>query len=168
MKAAGDIYLDAYEGWYSASDEAFYAEDEIADGKAIESGSAVEWVEEKSYFFRLSKYEKQLLDWYDSAEVPVRPKARLNEIRAFVAGGLNDLSISRTTFDWGIEFPGDPEHVLYVWVDALTNYISGVGGFDANGKTGKFWPADLHLIGRSEEHTSELQSRPHLVCRLLL
>jgi len=148
MKAAGDIYLDAYEGWYSASDEAFYAEDEIADGKAIESGSAVEWVEEKSYFFRLSKYQQALLDWYDSPEAPVRPKARLNEIRAFVAGGLNDLSISRTTFDWGIEFPGDPEHVLYVWVDALTNYISGVGGFDANGKTGKFWPADLHLIGK--------------------
>lgn len=148
MKAAGDIYLDTYEGWYSASDEAYYSEDEIEDGKAIESGSTVEWVEEKSYFFRLSKYQQPLLDWYDSQEVPVRPKARLNEIRAFVAGGLNDLSISRTTFNWGIEFPEDPEHVLYVWVDALTNYISGVGGFDANGETGKFWPADLHLIGK--------------------
>lgn len=148
MKAAGDIYLDTYKGWYSASDEAYYSDDEIADGKAIASGSAVEWVEEKSYFFRLSKYQNALLDWYDSPDAPVRPKARLNEIRAFVAGGLNDLSISRTTFDWGIAFPEDPEHVLYVWVDALTNYISGVGGFDAHGQTGAFWPADLHLIGK--------------------
>lgn len=148
MKAAGDIYLDTYEGWYSASDEAYYSEDEIEDGKAIESGSTVEWVEEKSYFFRLSNYEQQLLDWYDLETVPVRPKARRNEISAFVEGGLNDLSISRTTFDWGIEFPDDPEHVLYVWVDALTNYITGVGGFDEDGKTAKFWPADLHLIGK--------------------
>lgn len=148
MKAAGDVYLDTYKGWYSASDEAYYAEDEIEDGRAIESGSAVEWVEEESYFFRLSKYQDALVEWYDSPGNPVRPKARRNEIRAFVAGGLNDLSISRTTFDWGIEFPDDPDHVLYVWVDALTNYISGVGGFDDDGKTGPFWPADLHLIGK--------------------
>ncbi|AWV88798.1 methionine--tRNA ligase [Bradymonas sediminis] len=148
MKAAGDIYLDTYAGWYSASDEAYYSEDEIEDGKAIESGSAVEWVEEKSYFFRLSKYEQPLIEWYNSQDIPVRPKARRNEIAAFVEGGLNDLSISRTTFNWGIEFPEDPEHVLYVWVDALTNYITGIGGFDEKGEPAKFWPADLHLIGK--------------------
>lgn len=148
MKESGDIYLDTYEGWYSASDEAYYAEDEIEDGKAIATGSEVEWVEEASYFFKLSKYQDQLIEWYDSESVPVRPKARRNEVRAFVDGGLKDLSISRTTFDWGIPFPDDPEHVLYVWVDALTNYLSGVGGFDEAGETGPFWPASVHLIGK--------------------
>ncbi|QDG53992.1 methionine--tRNA ligase [Persicimonas caeni] len=148
MKESGDIYLDTYEGWYSASDEAYYAEDEIEDGKAVATGSEVEWVEEASYFFKLSKYQDQLIEWYDSDTVPVRPKARRNEVRAFVDGGLKDLSISRTTFDWGIPFPDDPEHVLYVWVDALTNYLSGVGGFDEAGETGGFWPCDVHLIGK--------------------
>lgn len=148
MKAVGDIYLDTYEGWYSASDEAYYAPSEIEDGHAIATGSAVEWVEEKSYFFRLSKYQDALLKWFDAPEVPVGPKSRLNEVRTFVAGGLNDLSISRTTFNWGIEFPEDPEHVLYVWVDALTNYITGIGGLDEDGQPGRFWPADLHLIGK--------------------
>ncbi len=148
MKESGDIYLDTYEGWYSAADEAYYTEDEIEDGRSVETGAEVEWVEEESYFFRLSKYQDQLLEWYDDPTVPVRPKARRNEIYAFVDGGLNDLSITRTTFDWGIEWPDDPEHVLYVWVDALTNYISGVGGFDAAGQPGQFWPADMHLIGK--------------------
>jgi methionyl-tRNA synthetase len=148
MKESGDVYLDTYEGWYSSSDEAYYTEDEIKDGKAIETGAEVEWVEEASYFFRLSKYEDQLIDWYDDETVPVRPKARRNEIRAFVDGGLRDLSITRTTFDWGIEWPDDPEHVLYVWVDALTNYLTGVGGFDEAGQTGAKWPASMHLIGK--------------------
>jgi methionyl-tRNA synthetase len=148
MKASGDIYLDKYEGWYAASDEAYYDESEIEDGKAIATGSDVEWVEEPSYFFRLSNYEDALLDWYDQEPFTVEPKARRNEVRSFVDGGLDDLSISRTTFDWGIPMPDDPEHVLYVWVDALTNYISGVGGFDEAGNTGPYWPADIHLIGK--------------------
>jgi methionyl-tRNA synthetase len=148
MKESGDVYLDTYEGWYSSSDEAYYTEDEIEDGKAIETGSEVEWVEEASYFFRLSNYEDKLIEWYDDDSVPVRPKARRNEIRAFVDGGLRDLSITRTTFNWGIEFPEDPEHVLYVWVDALTNYLTGVGGFDEAGQTGPMWPASMHLIGK--------------------
>jgi methionyl-tRNA synthetase len=148
MKESGDIYLDTYEGWYSAADEAYYGEDEIEDGRSIETGAPVEWIEEDSYFFRLSNYQDQLLEWYDDATTPVRPKARSNEVRAFVEGGLTDLSITRTTFEWGIEWPDDPDHVLYVWVDALTNYISGVGGFDAAGQTGPFWPADVHLIGK--------------------
>ena len=148
MKDAGDIYKDKYEGWYAASDEAYYDESEIEDGRAIATGAEVEWVEEPSYFFRLSKYEDELLEWYESRPSPVEPKARRNEVHSFVDGGLDDLSISRTTFDWGIPMPDDPEHVLYVWVDALTNYISGVGGFDSAGSTGPYWPADIHLIGK--------------------
>lgn len=149
MLAKGDIYLDKYEGWYSASDEAFYGEDEIADGKAISSGSAVEWVEEESYFFKLSAYQDQLLDWYTNNPTCIRPEGRRNEVTSFVEGGLNDLSISRTTFDWGIPLPNDPKHVLYVWVDALTNYISALGGFDAGNETYQnFWPCDIHLIGK--------------------
>ncbi len=148
MKAKGDIYLDTYAGWYSASDEAFYDEEEIEDGHAKESGSTVEWVEESSYFFRLSKYASQLLDWYKENESHVKPESRRNEVASFVSGGLRDLSISRTTFDWGIPFPDDPEHVLYVWVDALTNYLTGVGGFEDKERFDKFWPADCQLIGK--------------------
>lgn len=148
MKASGDVYLDSYAGWYAASDEAFFDESEIEDGRVKSSGSMVEWVEEKSYFFRLSKYEKPLLDWYESCPDCVQPDARRNEVSSFVAGGLRDLSISRTTFDWGIEWPGDPEHVLYVWVDALTNYITGVGAFHDEELFKKFWPCDVHLIGK--------------------
>ncbi len=148
MKDAGDIYLDSYSGWYAASDEAFYDEDEIEDGKAISSGSDVEWVEEASYFFRLSKYEKPLLNWYKENHHHVQTDARRNEVASFVDGGLRDLSISRTTFEWGIPFPADPEHVLYVWVDALTNYITGVGAFTNDEMFNKFWPADCHLIGK--------------------
>ncbi len=148
MKASDDIYLDKYEGWYSASDEAYYGEDEIEDGVAIASGSPVEWVEEESYFFRLSKYEDRLLQWYEDHPHSVAPEARKNEVRTFVESGLRDLSISRTTFDWGIPMPDDADHVLYVWVDALTNYITAVGAFDDTERFEKYWPADIHLIGK--------------------
>ena len=149
LLASGDVYLDHYAGWYSASDEAFYAEDEIEDGKAIASGSKVEWVEEQSYFFRLSAYQDRLIQWYDEDPSHVQPASARSEIRSFVSGGLKDLSISRTTFDWGIELPNDPAHVLYVWVDALTNYISALGGFGEDNDTYKtFWPCNVHLIGK--------------------
>lgn len=148
MKARDDIYLDTYEGWYAASDEAFYDEDEIEDGRALETGSEVEWVEESSYFFRLSRYQDALTAWYEENPESVQPNGRRNEVASFVAGGLHDLSISRTTFDWGIPFPGDPEHVLYVWVDALTNYLTGVGGFTDRESLETYWPCDVHLIGK--------------------
>lgn len=148
MKASDDIYLGTYEGWYSASDEAYYDEDEVEDGVALPTGSEVEWVEEESYFFRLSEYQDELLEWYDSAPDTVAPEARHNEVRSFVDGGLTDLSISRTTFDWGIEMPDDSEHVLYVWVDALTNYLTGVGRLHDEETFEKFWPCDVHLIGK--------------------
>lgn len=148
MKANGDVYLDSYSGWYAASDEAFFDESEIEDGHVKSSGAKVEWVEEKSYFFRLSKYQEPLLEWYDTNPHSVQPDARRNEVASFVASGLRDLSISRTTFDWGIEWPDDPEHVLYVWVDALTNYITGVGAFHDQALFERFWPCDVHLIGK--------------------
>ena len=148
MKDAGDIYLDKYEGWYSASDEAYYDEDEIEDGRCIATGSEVEWVEEDSYFFRLSEYEDELLEWYNDVEGSVAPDARLNEVRTFVEGGLNDLSITRTTFDWGITYPDDPDHVLYVWIDALTNYLTGIGRIHEPAKFEKYWPCDIHVIGK--------------------
>lgn len=148
MKAKGDIYLSKYEGWYAASDEAYYDESEIEDGKAIASGSPVEWVEESSYFFRLSNYQQPLLDWYKGDPNTVRPEARYNEVVSFVEGGLRDLSVTRTTFSWGIPMPDDPEHVLYVWVDALTNYITGVGAFTDQEMYDTFWPCDVHMIGK--------------------
>lgn len=148
MIANDDVYLGKYEGWYSASDEAFYGEDEIEDGKAKASGSAVEWVVEESYFFKLSKYQQPLLDWYGANPGCVQPQGRYNEVYSFVDGGLADLSISRTTFDWGIPWPKDPKHVLYVWVDALTNYISALGGFKDSPAYDTFWPCDVHLIGK--------------------
>lgn len=148
MKANGDIYLGSYSGWYAAADEAFYDESEIENGRHREYGSEVEWVEEASYFFRLSAYEDRLLEWYDADENHVQPPARRNEVRSFVESGLKDLSISRTTFEWGIPWPDDPEHVLYVWVDALTNYITGVGAFRDEAMFEKFWPCDCHLIGK--------------------
>ncbi|TNE44046.1 MAG: methionine--tRNA ligase [Deltaproteobacteria bacterium] len=148
MKANDDIYLDRYAGWYASSDEAFYGEDEIEDGKAIATGANVEWVEEESYFFRLSKYQEPLLKYYKENPSALLPDVRRNEVIAFLEGGLRDLSISRTTFDWGIRFPGDEKHVLYVWVDALTNYITGVDAFQDNGRYDKFWPCDCHLIGK--------------------
>ena len=151
MKANGDIYLSKYAGWYSVRDEAYYDESETRVENAVRLGglgTPVEWVEEESYFFKLSAYQNKLLDLY--ARVPdfVLPKERLNEVASFVRGGLKDLSISRTTFDWGIPVPGDSKHIMYVWVDALTNYITGVGYPDTESETWKNWPADLHVIGK--------------------
>ncbi len=154
MEKNGDIYLDKYAGWYSVRDEAYYAEDEthVNEHKvrlATKTGTPVEWVEEESYFFKLSAYQDKLLDLY--AKVPdfVLPKERLNEVASFVKGGLKDLSLSRTTFDWGIPVPGNPKHIMYVWVDALTNYITGVGFPDDNSeKFKRYWPAALHVIGK--------------------
>ena len=153
MEAAGDIYLDKYSGWYSVRDEAYYDEDETRlDGggeRVGPQGTPVEWVEEESYFFRLSAYQQKLLDLYDRHPDFVRPRERFNEVIAFVKGGLQDLSISRTTFDWGVKVPGNSKHVMYVWVDALTNYITAVGFPDTESeKFKKYWPADLHVIGK--------------------
>ena len=153
MEANGDIYLDKYAGWYSVRDEAYYAEDETQldqNGKRIatKTGTPVEWVEEESYFFRLSAYQDKLLKLYERPNY-VLPKERLNEVASFVRGGLQDLSISRTTFDWGVKVPGDPKHIMYVWVDALTNYITAVGFPDTQSeKFRRYWPADLHVIGK--------------------
>ncbi len=154
MEAAGDIYIDKYAGWYSVRDEAYYAEDEthVNEHKvrlATKTGTPVEWVEEESYFFKLSAYQDRLLKLY--ADVPdfVLPKERLNEVASFVKGGLKDLSLSRTTFDWGIPVPGNPKHIMYVWVDALTNYITGVGfPDDQSAMFKRYWPAALHVIGK--------------------
>ena len=148
-----DIYLSKYSGWYSVSDEAFYNEDEIEelDGKkiAISSKSLVEWIEEESYFFRLSKWQKPLLDYYKSHPNFISPESRKNEVISFVKSGLKDLSVSRKTFSWGIKVPGNDEHVIYVWLDALTNYLSALNYPDVNNKLYKdFWPASIHLIGK--------------------
>jgi methionyl-tRNA synthetase len=153
MAKAGDIYLDKYSGWYSVRDEAYYDESETRlDDKGQRlgpQGTPVEWVEEESYFFRLSKYADKLLKLYSDHPDFVLPKERLNEVASFVRGGLQDLSISRTTFDWGVPVPGAPKHVMYVWVDALTNYITAVGYPDTDSETfKKYWPADLHVIGK--------------------
>ena len=153
LEKNGDIYLSKYSGWYSVSDEAFYSEDEIEelDGKkiSIASKSAVEWVDEESYFFRLSKWEKKLLDYYEKNPDFISPKARNNEVISFVKGGLKDLSISRKSFSWGISEPSNNDHVIYVWLDALTNYISALNYPDTNHDLyKKFWPANIHLIGK--------------------
>jgi methionyl-tRNA synthetase len=148
----GDVYLDSYAGWYSVRDEAYYAEDETVVGednvRRGPQGTPVEWVEEKSYFFRLSAYQDRLLALYESKPDFIGPDSRKNEVVSFVRSGLRDLSISRTTFDWGVRVPGDPEHVMYVWVDALTNYITGVGFPDENDQNWRYWPADVHIIGK--------------------
>ncbi|UYO42552.1 methionine--tRNA ligase [Rhodopseudomonas palustris] len=152
MQASGDIYLDSYSGWYSVRDEAYYAEDETVVGedgvRRGPQGTPVEWVEEKSYFFKLSAYQDRLLKLYEEQPDFIGPDARRNEVVSFVKGGLKDLSVSRTTFDWGVKVPGDPEHVMYVWVDALTNYITGVGFPDESDKNWHYWPADVHVIGK--------------------
>jgi methionyl-tRNA synthetase len=153
MSAAGDIYLDKYSGWYSVRDEAYYDEHETRLNEQGErvgpQGSPVEWVEEESYFFRLSSYQDKLLDLYARHPDYVLPKERLNEVVSFVKGGLQDLSISRTTFEWGVKVPANPRHVMYVWVDALTNYITAVGYPDTDSaKFRRYWPADLHVIGK--------------------
>jgi methionyl-tRNA synthetase len=148
-----DIYLSKYSGWYSVSDEAFYSDDEIIDKNgtkvAEESGSSVEWIEEESYFFRLSKWQDKLLDYYEKNHDFISPKSRKNEVVSFVKSGLKDLSISRKTFSWGIKVPNNPDHVIYVWLDALTNYISALNYPDINDELfKKFWPASVHLIGK--------------------
>ena len=150
---SGDIYLDKYSGWYSVSDEAFYDEDEIEDknGKKLSkmSGSTVEWVEEESYFFKLSAWTKKLLEHYKKNEDFILPSSRKNEVVSFVEKGLKDLSISRTSFTWGIPVPKNNKHVIYVWLDALTNYISALNFPDTNDQKYKnFWPADVHIIGK--------------------
>ena len=152
MADNGDIYLDSYAGWYSVRDEAYYAEDETVMGddnvRRGPQGTPVEWVEEKSYFFKLSAYQDKLLALYASQPDFIGPDSRKNEVISFVKSGLRDLSISRTTFDWGVKVPGDTEHVMYVWVDALTNYITGVGFPDENAPNWRYWPADVHIIGK--------------------
>ncbi|WP_404481063.1 methionine--tRNA ligase [Novosphingobium sp. BL-52-GroH] len=151
MEAAGDLYLDRYEGWYSVRDEAYYDESELVTGEGGEKlspqGTPVEWTVEESWFFRLSKYQDKLLELYASTDF-IRPDSRNNETLRFVEGGLRDLSVSRTSFDWGIKVPGSDSHVMYVWVDALTNYITGLGFPEEDGDYAKYWPADLHLIGK--------------------
>ncbi len=152
MEANGDIYLSRYSGWYSVRDERFFVEDETEerDGRrfAIETGTLVEWMEEESYFFKLSAYAKPLLEHYRKHPEFIVPEKYRNEIVAFVERGLNDLSVSRTTFDWGIPVPGHPKHVMYVWVDALTNYITATGFPDEKAARADFWPAAAHVIGK--------------------
>jgi methionyl-tRNA synthetase len=153
MAANGDLYLDRYEGWYSVRDEAYYDESELTGGEGearlSPQGTPVEWSVEESWFFRLSAYQDRLLKLYADDPAFVRPEAKRNEVVRFVEGGLADLSISRTTFDWGVPVPGDPKHVMYVWVDALTNYLTGVGYPDTDPELlAHAWPADVHIIGK--------------------
>ena len=153
MAAAGDIYLDTYSGWYSVRDERFFVESETAlvDGTriAVETGTPVTWTEEQTYFFRLSSYADKLLAHYQANPDFIAPEVRRNEVVSFVSGGLRDLSISRTSFDWGVKVPEHPDHVMYVWVDALTNYLTGVGYPDTESELfRRYWPADLHMIGK--------------------
>ena len=145
--------LSKYSGWYSVSDEAFYNEDEIEDidgvKRSISSKSPVEWIEEESYFFRLSKWEKPLLDYYEKYPNFIAPESRKNEVISFVKSGLKDLSVSRKSFSWGIKVPNNDDHVIYVWLDALTNYISALNYPDTNDDLFKnYWPASIHLIGK--------------------
>jgi len=152
LDAAGAIYLGHYEGWYAVRDEAFYDEDELTtrlDGsKVAPSGAPVEWVREPSYFFRLSDWQHKLLDLYEKNPEFIAPSSRRNEVISFVRGGLRDLSISRTSFRWGIPVPGAPDHVMYVWLDALNNYVTACGFPDETAPRWKFWPADVHLVGK--------------------
>jgi methionyl-tRNA synthetase len=152
LVAAGSIYLGSYEGWYAIRDEAFYDEDELivgADGtKKAPTGAPVEWVVEPSYFFKLSAFQEKLLAHYEAHPGFITPNSRRNEITSFVRGGLNDLSVSRTSFSWGVPVPGDPAHVMYVWLDALTNYLTAIGYPDETAEKATFWPADLHLVGK--------------------
>lgn len=152
MVAAGDIYLGHYEGWYAVRDEAFYGEEELTqrpDGSRVApSGAPVEWVREPSYFFRLSAWQDRLLAFYEANLDFIAPRSRRNEVLSFVRGGLADLSVSRTSFNWGVPVPDDPAHVMYVWVDALTNYLTATGWPEEGGPLAAFWPADLHLVGK--------------------
>jgi methionyl-tRNA synthetase len=152
MEASGDLYLDRYEGWYSVRDEAYYGEEELVEGeggaKLSPQGTPVEWTVEESWFFRLSKFQEPLLALYRDNPDFIRPESRRNEVLRFVEGGLKDLSVSRTSFDWGVPVPGSPGHVMYVWVDALTTYLSGIGYPDRQGDFSRFWPANVHIIGK--------------------
>ena len=153
LDAAGQLYLGSYAGWYSVRDEAFYGEGELSDGpggtKIAPSGAEVDWVEEPSYFFRLSDWEGRLLDFYDRNPNFIAPESRRNEVISFVKGGLQDLSVSRTSFGWGIPVPDNPDHIMYVWLDALTNYITAVGYPDTKSEDfSTYWPATLHMVGK--------------------
>jgi methionyl-tRNA synthetase len=152
MEANGDLYLSRYEGWYSIRDEAYYDESELSDGEGGEKlspqGTPIEWTVEESWFFRLSAYQDRLLAFYSEQPEFIRPDSRRNEVMRFVEGGLRDLSVSRTSFDWGVKVPGSESHVMYVWVDALTNYLTGLGFPEETPEMAKWWPADLHLIGK--------------------
>ena len=151
MAERGDLYLDRYEGWYSVRDEAYYDEKELTgegDERLSPQGTPVEWTVEESWFFRLSKYQQPLIDHIIANSDFIQPESRRNEILRFIEGGLNDLSVSRTSFDWGVKVPDSPNHVMYVWLDALTCYISGVGYPDTDGDFARYWPADVQLIGK--------------------
>jgi methionyl-tRNA synthetase len=152
MADKGDIYLGRYEGWYSVRDEAYYGEEELvvatSGEKLSPQGTEVEWTVEESWFFRLSAYQDKLLAHYAANPDFIRPEGRRNEVLRFVEGGLTDLSISRTSFDWGVKVPGSDRHVMYVWLDALTNYLTGVGYPDNTENYGKFWPANIHVLGK--------------------
>ena len=152
MADNGDLYLDRYEGWYSVRDEAFYDEAELTAGEGgarlSPQGTPVEWTVEESWFFRLSRYQQPLLDHIAANPQFIQPESRRNEVLRFIEGGLKDLSVSRTSIDWGVPVPGSDGHVMYVWVDALTTYISGLGFPDEGGDFARFWPADVHLIGK--------------------
>ena len=152
MEAKGDLYLDRYEGWYSVRDEAFYDESELSrrgGGERLSpQGTPVEWTAEETWFFRLSNYQDRLLALYAEQPGFIQPDSRRNEVVRFVEGGLKDLSVSRTSFDWGVPVPGSPGHVMYVWVDALTTYMTGVGFPERDGEYDRYWPADIHLIGK--------------------
>ena len=153
LEDTGDIYLDKYSGWYSIRDEAFYSNDEIVENsngnKVASNGSEVEWVEEPSYFFKLSAWQDKLLEFYKNNPGFVSPKSRYNEVLSFVNKGLEDLSVSRTTFQWGITVPSNDKHIIYVWLDALTNYLSGVDYPNTNAENwNKYWPANIHVVGK--------------------
>ena len=152
MEERGDLYLGRYEGWYSVRDEAYFDDNELTEGEEGEKlspqGTPVEWTVEESWFFRLSKYQQPLLDHYAANPDFIRPESRRNEVLRFVESGLSDLSISRTSFDWGVPVPDSPGHVMYVWLDALTNYLTGLGYPDETELWKRYWPADIHLIGK--------------------
>ncbi len=148
LERRGEIYLGRFAGWYSVRDEAFYDEGELVDGKAP-TGAEVEWLEEENYFFRLSAWQDRLLEFYEANPDAVAPRSRRNEVISFVRSGLRDLSISRTSFSWGIPVPGNPKHVIYVWLDALANYITAIGYPDTRDpEFATFWPADIHVVGK--------------------
>ena len=151
LAANGEIYLGHYEGWYAVRDEAFYGPDELVERDGVRyapSGAPVEWVREPSYFFRLSAWQDRLLAYYEANPDFILPASRRNEVMAFVKSGLGDLSISRTSFTWGVKVPGDEAHVMYVWLDALTNYITAAGYPDDPERFAKWWPAELHIVGK--------------------